>query len=89
DPENENRVYSIYTFISRSEDGGKTFETWAGWHIHPDHHAFWISPDNPDYIINGNDGGLNITLDGGKSWRYAENIPVGQFYHVETDNEWP
>ena len=89
DPRNENRVYSIYTFISRSEDGGKTFDTWAGWHIHPDHHAFWISPDNPDYIINGNDGGLNITLDGGKTWRYAENIPVGQFYHVETDNEWP
>ena len=89
DPKNENRVYSIYTFISRSEDGGKTFSTWAGWTIHPDHHAFWISPDNPNYIINGNDGGLNITLDGGKTWRYAENIPVGQFYHVETDNEWP
>lgn len=89
DPKNENRVYSIYTFISRSEDGGKTFNTWAGWHIHPDHHAFWISPDNPNYIINGNDGGLNITYDGGKTWRYAENIPVGQFYHVETDNEWP
>jgi photosystem II stability/assembly factor-like uncharacterized protein len=89
DPVNENRVYSIFTFISKSEDGGKNFETWAGWHIHPDHHAFWISPDNPNYIINGNDGGLNITLDGGKTWRYAENIPVGQFYHVETDNEWP
>ena len=89
DPKNENRVYSIYTFISKSEDGGKTFSTWAGWTIHPDHHAFWISPDNPNYIINGNDGGLNITLDGGKTWRYAENIPVGQFYHVETDNEWP
>lgn len=89
DPKNENRVYSIYTYISRSEDGGKTFNTWAGWHIHPDHHAFWISPDNPNYIINGNDGGLNITYDGGKTWRYAENIPVGQFYHVETDNEWP
>lgn len=89
DPKNENRVYSIFTFISRSEDGGKTFSTWAGWTIHPDHHAFWISPDNPNFIINGNDGGLNITLDGGKTWRYAENIPVGQFYHVETDNEWP
>ena len=89
DPKNENRVYSIYTFISKSEDGGKSFSTWAGWTIHPDHHAFWISPDNPNYIINGNDGGLNITLDGGKTWRYAENIPVGQFYHVETDNEWP
>ena len=89
DPKNENRLYSIYTVISRSEDGGKTFDTWAGWRIHPDHHAFWIHPDNPNYIINGNDGGLNITLDGGKTWRYAENIPVGQFYHVETDNEWP
>lgn len=89
DPGNENRVYSIFTYISKSEDGGKTFDTWAGWTIHPDHHAFWISPDNPKYIINGNDGGLNITLDGGKTWRYAENIPVGQFYHVETDNEWP
>ncbi|MBK7936927.1 MAG: hypothetical protein IPJ82_07435 [Lewinellaceae bacterium] len=89
DPKNENRVYSIFTTISKSEDGGKTFETWAGWRIHPDHHAFWIHPDNPDYVINGNDGGLNITLDGGKTWRYAENIPVGQFYHVETDNEWP
>lgn len=89
DPKNENRVYSIYTTISRSEDGGKTFAQWAGWIIHPDHHAFWISPDDPNYIINGNDGGLNITRDGGKTWRYAENIPVGQFYHVETDNEWP
>ncbi len=89
DPANENRVYSIYTFISKSEDGGKSFETWAGWTIHPDHHAFWISPDNPNYIINGNDGGLNITLDRGKTWRFAENIPAGQFYHVETDNEWP
>ncbi len=89
DPKNENRVYSIFTVISRSEDGGKSFSTWAGWSIHPDHHAFWISPDNPNYVINGNDGGLNITLDGGKTWRFAENIPVGQFYHVETDNEWP
>jgi len=89
DPKNENRVYSIFTFISKSEDGGKSFETWAGWTIHPDHHAFWISPDNSNYIINGNDGGLNMTMDGGKTWRYAENIPVGQFYHVETDNEWP
>jgi len=89
DPSNENRVYSIFTYISKSEDGGKSFESFAGWTIHPDHHSFWISPENPNYIINGNDGGLNITLDRGKTWRYAENIPVGQFYHVETDNEWP
>ncbi len=89
DPKNENRVYSIHTVITKSEDGGKTFDTWAGWTIHVDHHAFWINPNNPDHIINGNDGGVNITLDQGKTWRFAENIPVGQFYHVETDNEWP
>lgn len=89
DPKNENRVYSIHTVITRSEDGGKSFETWAGWRIHPDHHAFWIHPENPDYIINGNDGGLNITRDGGKTWQFADNIPVGQFYHINVDNEMP
>ncbi len=89
DPKNENRVYSIFTTISRSEDGGKNWNGFAGWVIHPDHHAFWISPDNPDYIINGNDGGLNITRDGGKNWQFIENIPVGQFYHVSIDNQIP
>jgi len=89
DPKNENRVYSLHTFLNRSEDGGKTFETWVGWKIHLDHHAFWIHPDDPNYIINGNDGGLNITYDGGRTWRYAENIPVGQFYHINVDNDVP
>ena len=89
DPKNENRVYSIHTNITKSEDGGKNFETWAGWAIHPDHHAFWISPDDTDFIINGNDGGVNITKDGGKTWRFVENLPVGQFYHVNVDNEIP
>ncbi|MBK6931418.1 MAG: hypothetical protein IPH12_11330 [Saprospirales bacterium] len=89
DPQNENRLYSLHTFLNRSEDGGKSFETWVGWKIHLDHHAFWIHPDDPDYIINGNDGGLNITRDGGRTWRYAENIPVGQFYHLNVDNDMP
>ena len=89
DPKDENRVYSIHTVITRSEDGGRNFDTWAGWTIHPDHHAFWISPDDSEFIINGNDGGLNITRDGGKSWRFIENLPVGQFYHVNVDNAIP
>ncbi len=89
DPKNENRVYSIFTTISRSEDGGSNWNSFAGWVIHPDHHAFWISPDNPDYIINGNDGGLNITRDGGNSWQFVENLPLGQFYHVNIDDEIP
>ncbi len=89
-PKNEYMVYSVHSQITRSVDGGKTFERFVGfWDIHPDHHAFWIHPDDPDFIIDGNDGGLNISHDGGSTWRYAENIPVGQFYHLNLDNERP
>ncbi|MEZ4957959.1 MAG: hypothetical protein R2825_30650 [Saprospiraceae bacterium] len=63
DPKNENRIYSIWSILSKSEDGGKTFEEWVGWTVHPDHHALWISPDDPSFIIEGNDGGMNITHD--------------------------
>lgn len=89
-PKNEHMIYSVHSQITRSLDGGKSFERFVGfWDIHPDHHAFWIHPDDPDYMIDGNDGGLNITHDGGRTWRYAENIPVGQFYHLNLDNERP
>lgn len=92
DPINENRIYSIWSVVSRSEDGGKTWEViapyWGGG-IHPDHHAFWINPKNPKHIIEGNDGGLNISYDMAKTWRFAQNIPVAQFYHINIDNEIP
>lgn len=90
DPQNENRIYTLYSMISRSEDGGKTWEVivpYSG--VHPDHHAFWIDKDNPKYLIDGNDGGLNISWDMGKSWRFIENIPVAQFYHISIDNQKP
>ncbi len=94
DPKNENRIYSIFTYVNVSNDGGKSFEqlmpaygTSVG--VHPDHHAWWIHPNNPNYMIDGNDGGLNITRDRGKTWRFAENIPVGQFYHINVDNDFP
>lgn len=90
DPQNENRLWNIFSSVSKSEDGGKTFETVIGQSaVHPDHHAFWIHPNDPHYIIDGNDGGLNISHDGGKSWRFIENIPVGQFYHVNHDMSIP
>lgn len=90
DPQNENRLWNIFSSVSKSEDGGKTFETVIGQSsVHPDHHAFWIHPNDPNYIIDGNDGGLNISHDGGKSWRFIENIPVGQFYHVNHDMSIP
>lgn len=94
DPQNENRVYSIFTYVNVSEDGGKSFDMLMPAYgvdngVHPDHHAWWIHPENGTYMIDGNDGGLNITRDGGKSWRFAGNIPVSQFYHINVDNEIP
>lgn len=90
DTKNENRLYSLYSMVSRSEDGGKTWEViipYSG--VHPDHHAWWIHPEDPTYMVDGNDGGLNITRDMGKTWRFTEKLPVGQFYHVNVDNEFP
>ncbi|MFH6769877.1 hypothetical protein V8G56_14080 [Gaetbulibacter aquiaggeris] len=94
DPQNENRVYSVFTFVNVSEDGGKKFSQLmpsygADNGVHPDHHAFWIHPTNGNFMIDGNDGGMNITKDGGKSWRFIGNLPVGQFYHIAIDNEYP
>ncbi|MGB5395153.1 MAG: hypothetical protein WBN16_12965, partial [Lutimonas sp.] len=94
DPQNENRIYSIFTYVNYSIDGGKTFEqlmpaynTSVG--VHPDHHAFWIHPENSKFLMDGNDGGLNISKDQGKTWRFVENLPVGQFYHINADNDFP
>lgn len=89
DPFNENTVYHVHTLVSKSIDGGKNFSTFIPWAVHPDHHAFWVSPNNPNYMIEGNDGGLSISLDKGETWRFAENLPVGQFYHIKTDDAVP
>lgn len=90
DPANENRLWLIYQMISKSEDAGKNFDVVIPYNgIHPDHHAFWIHPTNPNFIIDGNDGGIGITRDRGKTWVFDEKIPVGQFYHINTDNEMP
>jgi len=90
DPKNDNRLWLIYQMIAVSEDAGKNFNVVIPYNgIHPDHHAFWIHPDNPDFIIDGNDGGIGITRDRGKTWLFDEKIPVGQFYHINVDNEFP
>lgn len=94
DPVNENRLYTIFTYVNVSNDGGRSFEelmpaynTTRG--VHPDHHAWWVHPTDPNYIIEGNDGGLNISRDRGKTWRFVQNLPVAQFYHIAVDNEYP
>ena len=89
DPKNENRIYSLHTFITKSEDGGKSFQTAVGWKVHLDHHALWIHPENSNFMVDGNDGGVNISRDMGKSWQFADNIPVGQFYHINVDMDHP
>lgn len=94
DPQNENRVYSVFTYVNVSEDGGKNFAQLMPAYgvsngVHPDHHAWWIHPENGNFMIDGNDGGMNITKDGGKTWRFIGNLPVAQFYHINVDNEYP
>ena len=90
DPSDEKRLFNLYSMVDMSEDGGKTFRTilpYSG--VHPDHHAFYIHPDDPNYLIDGNDGGLNISRDGGRSWTFVNNLPLGQFYHIAVDNAIP
>ena len=95
DTKDENRLYNIYQPLTVSEDGGKSFdptpmipadETKG---IHADFHAFWIDPNDPTFFIIGGDGGIGITHDKGKSWYFPESIPVGQFYHINVDNDMP
>ncbi|MCB0837714.1 MAG: hypothetical protein KDD99_13675, partial [Bacteroidetes bacterium] len=90
DPTNENRVYNLASQTTISEDGGKSFKSAMGFFaVHSDHHAFWINPENPSHLINGNDGGLYASMDMGKTWRFHHNLPLGQFYHINVDNEVP
>lgn len=91
DPENENRLYNLHSIVTKSEDGGRTFAPLLPWSsgVHPDHHAFWIHPRDPNFLIDGNDGGLAISRDRGATWRFVENLPLGQFYHINIDNDVP
>ena len=94
DPQNENRIYSVFTYINVSDDGGKNFKELMPAYgvsngVHPDHHAWWIHPEDGSFMIDGNDGGMNITKDKGATWRFIGNLPVAQFYHINVDNEYP
>ncbi|MEE8294119.1 MAG: hypothetical protein V3R64_00255 [Sphingomonadales bacterium] len=96
DPENENRVYNIQSTIHLSIDGGKTFDQVPGINccgapnaIHIDVHSMWINPLDPKHIIIGDDGGLGISRDQGATWRYVDNLPLAQFYHINVDNDLP
>lgn len=89
DPNNENTTYIMGVPLLKSIDGGKTYKTVSYRGLHGDHHAMWIDPNNSDYIINGNDGGVNLSYDGGATWKNIENLPVVQFYNVAIDDAKP
>jgi photosystem II stability/assembly factor-like uncharacterized protein len=87
DPKDENKIFTMGLFLNTSTDGGKTFKSER--RIHMDHHALWIDPDNTDLMLSGNDGGANITYDGGKNWKHFTEIPVAQFYNVAVGMDQP
>lgn len=88
-PVNENIVYSLQGNLKVSEDAGKTFRNMARFfQVHSDYHAMWLHP-NGDHMIVGNDGGLVMTRDRGKNWQFIANLPVGQFYHISFDMDFP
>ncbi len=88
-PVNENILYMLHSQFMVSEDAGKTFRATARMgQAHSDHHALWIAPDG-EMLVAGNDGGVVISNNRGKTWQFVANLPVGQFYHVNYDMEIP
>ena len=88
-PMNDNKVVITGVSLQMSTDGGKSFSRIDKANVHGDHHAIWIDPKRDSHIINGNDGGCNITYDDGEHWFFANTPPVGQFYSVVTDDDKP
>jgi len=88
DPNDENTVYTMGLGLNQSTDGGKTFRGLRG--MHSDHHGLWIDPDNSNYLVNVNDGGIVISYDKGRTWRQnRDNLPVCQFFNVNYDMATP
>jgi photosystem II stability/assembly factor-like uncharacterized protein len=87
DPKDAETVYVLNTGFYRSVDRGRTFSSIRV--PHGDNHDLWIDPENPNRMINSNDGGANVSYNGGISWTDQDNQPTAQFYHVITDNHFP
>jgi photosystem II stability/assembly factor-like uncharacterized protein len=87
DSEDEDKVYVLNVNYHTSTDGGKTYSSANA--PHGDHHDLWIAPDDSQRMIMGDDGGAQITYDGGETWSTYHNQPTSQFYRVTTDNSFP
>lgn len=88
-PKNPDHIYIAGVPILRSQDGGKTYKSINGENVHVDHHSLWINPKNPNHLINGNDGGVNISYDNGDNWIKCNTPAVGQFYAIYADEQTP
>ena len=88
DPNNPNILFSISGRLSRSKDGGRTWERIATT-VHGDHQSLWIDPANSKRILNGSDGGYQLSYDGGDTWEIINNVELSQFYQLFIDNKDP
>jgi len=87
DPTNADILYVNTGRFWKSQDAGKTWQTRST--PHGDNHDMWINPQNPDIFIQSNDGGANVTLDGGKTWSTQFNQPTAELYQVDIDDQFP
>ncbi len=87
DLQDENKIYVLGVPILKSKDGGKTFIGINGENVHSDHQALWVNPKKSGHLLNGNDGGLNLSYDDGENWAKLNEPSVGQFYAVYVDNQ--
>jgi len=86
-PTNPNEIWFPQVPMLKTIDAGKTIQFVSGFH-HGDHHDFWIDPTNPKRMISSNDGGVDISTNGGESW-FAPGLPISQFYHIAVSNREP
>jgi photosystem II stability/assembly factor-like uncharacterized protein len=86
-PKNENELWVNELSLHKSVDGGKTFSMVET--PHGDNHGMWFNPDNPSFILQVNDGGANVSLNGGKSWSSILNQPTAEYYMVSVDEQYP
>ncbi len=87
DTKDDEVVYVLNVSYHKSNDGGKTFK--SAYAEHSDHHDLWIAPEDPNRMIIADDGGAQVTYDGGETWSTYHNQPTGQFYRLTTDNHFP
>ncbi|MAD97592.1 MAG: glycosyl hydrolase [Flavobacteriaceae bacterium] len=87
DPQDVDKIYVMGVPVIKSADGGKSFVSISRENVHSDHQAMWVNPYKSGHILNGNDGGLNMTYDDGESWIKLNSPSVGQFYSIYADNQ--